>query len=723
MAYGVKYRLEFSDVLGNGKKIEILKDGYSGSVLPLIGTDEPLSIKWDGDDDFYSPIIGSTCTINLFVTDDVQYDNFYAFDEEEFQVKIYFKNPTDVYVLYWVGFIVTDSYKQAMAAPPYQISLQAHDGIGLLDSKFIEINNGDSFTSAVGGTGRLRENLVNDCISKTNLGLDVYFCTGLRTSNSVSSGYLPDATAGFGGAKYDNDLKVVNCKEYIENTLKTMNCRIFQALGRWYIISNSDYQDFDFFSDVFDGTISSNIRDAETKRLQQEEDEIPQFLQYDSTGTFVGTSIIDALLETKKDLTPINNDLVVEYIPPAKIISNKIEIDPYNNFNEIANYDPTFELPTNDWTITSSRGTIGEFDIIASGKKSFRTNNSTTSTSTFTLMLNTNNAPLSGFIDGDKLTFGAIYYFDGTISGSVPRFNYDIKRTIIGTVRYWNASNDTWQASTANNYVEIQEENQFGEVDLDITMDTNAGAVNFEIIIYLPYRSSSTTLNYLYLDNVFLRRDNPFYKDKVAQRTVTTNSKIIESDYKPFRVTFEARGAQDSDTDVIEKRVTQQKINDFRTHVTRYEGTFRNDIYSTFISPLYKIWVNFSEKFVEAAFAGTSTTTFPSADVESTDKVGWYITGGNITTPVKITSVNFGIPGPDTYTLDTAISFSAGDIFALSSFNAVNSPVSNEYPTHEPVSCMIDSMEYVVKSNQISVVMHVPNQDDDVSSSFLNLVK
>ena len=53
MAYGVKYRLEFSDVLGNGKKIEILKDGYSGSVLPLIGTDEPLSIKWDGDDYFY----------------------------------------------------------------------------------------------------------------------------------------------------------------------------------------------------------------------------------------------------------------------------------------------------------------------------------------------------------------------------------------------------------------------------------------------------------------------------------------------------------------------------------------------------------------------------------------------------------------------------------------------------------------------------------------------
>ena len=30
MAYGVKYRLEFSDVLTYVKKVEILKDGYTG---------------------------------------------------------------------------------------------------------------------------------------------------------------------------------------------------------------------------------------------------------------------------------------------------------------------------------------------------------------------------------------------------------------------------------------------------------------------------------------------------------------------------------------------------------------------------------------------------------------------------------------------------------------------------------------------------------------------
>ena len=64
MAYGVKFRLEFSDNNLKGKKIEILKNNYSGSVLDLTGTSNPVIIEWNQDDDFYNSIIGSTCTLN-----------------------------------------------------------------------------------------------------------------------------------------------------------------------------------------------------------------------------------------------------------------------------------------------------------------------------------------------------------------------------------------------------------------------------------------------------------------------------------------------------------------------------------------------------------------------------------------------------------------------------------------------------------------------------------
>ena len=90
MAYGVKYRLIFSDVLGHGKKVEILKKDYTGDVLPMIGGSNPVQISWQSSDDFYKPIIGSKCTLQLMVTETVQYDDFYKFDEREYKVVVYY---------------------------------------------------------------------------------------------------------------------------------------------------------------------------------------------------------------------------------------------------------------------------------------------------------------------------------------------------------------------------------------------------------------------------------------------------------------------------------------------------------------------------------------------------------------------------------------------------------------------------------------------------------
>ena len=116
MAYEVKFRLEFSDVLGNGKKIEILKDGYSntGTIYDLVATDDPLQITWDQDDNFYDPIIGSTCQINLFVTDTTNYDNFYDADEREYKIKISYKDSSNNYQTYWQGWLLLISFKKLL---------------------------------------------------------------------------------------------------------------------------------------------------------------------------------------------------------------------------------------------------------------------------------------------------------------------------------------------------------------------------------------------------------------------------------------------------------------------------------------------------------------------------------------------------------------------------------------------------------------------------------
>lgn len=725
MAYGVKYRLEFSDVLGNGKKIEILKDGYSGAVLPLVGTADPVSIKWDGDDDFYSPIIGSTCTLNLFVTNEVQYDNFYAFDEEEFQVKIFYKDASNNYQLYWAGFIVTDSYKQALMSPPYQISVQANDGLGLLETKFVGIDNNDVFDITHTNTTTLAQNLITNCISKTNLGLNVYFSTGVRVGNQLTS-YVENTTLfGFGSAKYKDNLKVNNCKDYLTNVLRTLNCRIFQALGNWYIVSNSDYMDNDFFEDIFDGTIQQGIRNEDTKRLQTELDERPEFRIYNDSAGNVADIPIDVFLKTKTDLTPLENDLTVEYIPPAKIVEDNVKQKSLNNFSKISNFDPTFELPTNKWTIVSNRGTIGSFNIASSGDKSFKTTQRVLFNTTFTEMLkstysNSNSLRLN---QDSKPTFSGVYYFDGSISG-VAHFNYSIKRklTQFGTDYYWDADNDEWTTSVQTNFFEITIDNEFESFNIGMSNDTffGGGDYFFEMIIYLPYTTSGTTFNALYIDDLRIQADFDSFSDVIYSQNRTVNSNKIDADYQIIgnpNVTYLRRAqAQGIQTSPI--ATTQQKMNDYRTHMTRYEGTFYNNN-KTPVSLRNKIWIDFAKSFIEYVNGGQEENRIYTNDSVADISVGDYVTGGDpqnpITTDIQVTQIVTG--SPNYIVIDSNLQLTPGDVFAITEQSFVNFPISNEYPTHEPVTCMIDSMEYNVKANTVKVVMHVPNQDDDVQAT------
>lgn len=722
MAYGVKYILEFSDVLGNGKKIEILKDGYSGAVLPLVGTADPVSIKWEGDDDFYSPIIGSTCTLNLFVTNDVQYDNFYAFDEEEFQVKIYYKDASNNYQLYWAGFIVTDSYKQALMSPPYQISVQANDGLGLLETKFVGIDNNDVFDITHTNTTTLAQNLITNCISKTNLGLNVYFSTGVRVGNQLTS-YVENTTLfGFGSAKYKDNLKVHNCKEYLTNVLRTLNCRIFQALGNWHIVSNSDYMDNDFFEDIFDGTIQQEIRSEDTKRLQTELDERPEFRIYNDSAGNVADVSLDVFLKTKTDLTPLGNDLTVEYIPPAKIIEDNVKQKSLNNFAKIANGDPTFELPTNDWTIVSNRGTIGNFDITTSGEKSFKTTQKTSSQSTFNEMLKSDlfGSPLFGLNDGDKVSFKGVFYFDGTTNASV--FNYDIKRRHGATTKYWNADDDIWQNTPQRNLIKVENANEFQSFSKSMTMDITVSPYYFEIIVYLPYAISGSQMSGFYIDDLRIEKDLETFTDVTYSQNRTVNSNKIDANYQIIgnpNVTF-LRRAQAQNVQTSPIATTQQKINDYRTHLTRYEGTFYNNN-KTPVSLRNKIWIDFAKVFIQYVDGGQETNRIYTNDSVSDISVGDYVTGGTgqskITTDIQVTQVVTGQPNYIVLDTDLQITPSVDDVFAITEQSFVNFPISNEYPTHEPVSCMIDSMEYNVKANTVKVVMHVPNQGDDIQAT------
>ena len=166
--YGVKYELKFSDLKGNKRTLEIMKKDYEGEILPVVGTDSPVIISYDNQDDFYNPIVGSSCTINLKTTENISYDEFATFDEREYKVRLLAGQEDDtltldsplwqvantdwettdilwaeatVFKVYWEGFLIFDNYREAIISDPYDIQLKALDNLGTLDSYNVPYGN------------------------------------------------------------------------------------------------------------------------------------------------------------------------------------------------------------------------------------------------------------------------------------------------------------------------------------------------------------------------------------------------------------------------------------------------------------------------------------------------------------------------------------------------------------------------------------------------------
>jgi hypothetical protein len=274
MSYGEKFSLSFSDVRGNARKISILKKNYSGTVYPLIGTGTPLTLKWDSDDDIYNPIIGSTCEINLFVTDDTQYDNWYEADEREYKVQIstgssiggkewdlqedpwqdanFLWNAEGDdedagYEFYWEGFLVVDRYTEAVLSTPYPIKLVASDGLGTLDgfdAPFSNINvdsNGDP-TSTQSNFDNLFYYL-RKILENTGLDFDIRIANNIRSTNGADNETLFHDIDVYEFGLLKDNFQTYTAKELLAHILKVTNSRVFQSNGSWYIISNSNIVD------------------------------------------------------------------------------------------------------------------------------------------------------------------------------------------------------------------------------------------------------------------------------------------------------------------------------------------------------------------------------------------------------------------------------------------------------------------------------------------------
>ena len=282
MAYGVKYELDFSDIKGNKRSVQILKQDYTGDVNSIVGTDNPVIVKYTSDDDFYNPIIGSSCELNIKTTDTISYDEFTDFDEREYKVRVIvgvddpaadINSPiwetvdtnwealdenwaaaTDFQV-YWEGYLVSDTFTESIQSKPFDISLRAIDNLGTLDAYLvpdgaIETNADGTIKTATGDQNNLDSAFyyIHRILSFTGLDFDIFVQNNIRLTDPVTNTVKSQANTVYHDMLINefalfNGFAKKSAKEVLENILRVTNSRVYQANARWYVVSNSNYYD------------------------------------------------------------------------------------------------------------------------------------------------------------------------------------------------------------------------------------------------------------------------------------------------------------------------------------------------------------------------------------------------------------------------------------------------------------------------------------------------
>lgn len=664
MAYGVKYRLEFSDDLENGKKVEIWKDGYSGTVYDLVGGAEPCVITWQGDDNFYEPIRGSECKINLFETDDTNYDNFYESDEREYQVKVFYKDTSNNYQLFWIGWLVTDSFREAVISKPFPITLTALDGLGTLSGFDMPL----STTSSSIQTGMW---WIYNSLNNLDLELDIYISQDIFLRNPGSSVYTIYDFINI--TPYDlqkEKLDINNAKHILEQILKITNARIFQSFGKWYIINNSSYSGQavkDASSTTAQGgNIPTGIRAAEASSLVTNGTELPKFVVYNYNGVYQSTSNIDVLYKLPTNLTPIENSLTKEYLRPLKTFNITHQVSQYLKTNFTALSNSGFENGLANWstytsTSTTSPGTLSSA-FSKQGNNSFKNDQTQTSANT-RKTLSYSNGYFTSVNPNRGQTLKINTYFESTSSYSSNTelsFRWQVRIEDESPIPptdptyYYNSISKSWSTTAVVNTQVADHADAWEEFSYDLGSFPYGGVMYIDL--YEPRTSVSGHLEAIYYDNITMNVDvkdgnkrTPLFANIDGFQYSRTKSssgdtgvmeltdlQLSSNNYRNTNIVDAIRPRDNNANFVksLEEIITQQVINDYRTNSIRYEGKLYN-LENKPMALHNKIWIDFGATVLR-----------------------------------------------------------------------------------EPVSCILDSMTYNVKRNSYEVIMHIPNQDDDEPSTF-----
>ena len=223
MAYATKYRFIFDSVAGTSFRIDIQKDGYSGSVLKRrLG--QPPHLRRDS---VQNGICGTSLDIYAECAVDGEFAEFYTTDARAYKVlvQMYLSGS---WTTIWTGFISPELYSEPEIAPPYDVCITAVDGLGELKMYSFPAN----------GRQSLRTHL-QTILAYT--GLDTYATDIISVSSLRATSPTISAATMLANTYVNLDhLSEGNCYDALQAIMQTLHMTITRYNNKWLLIRDSD---------------------------------------------------------------------------------------------------------------------------------------------------------------------------------------------------------------------------------------------------------------------------------------------------------------------------------------------------------------------------------------------------------------------------------------------------------------------------------------------------
>ena len=248
MAYVNKYIMQFNNEVNEFYEVYFDYLNYTGSSSYITGAEDCLVIRCTtGDEDKFSPVLGTEALINIWVgiNDTIDITDLIAINDNQIRITVY---KDQVYTSFiYQGFIVVEDNSQPFLDRPFQLSLRALDGLGLLKTvDFVDANN-VRFTgtqSVVSWLGQI--------LAKTGQTMNLrtafsFYPAGVAfTSDPLAYINIHEYTFYTGELAVTTDPSVDvnaadNCYDALEKFARCFRCRIFQEDGRWNFINLYEY--------------------------------------------------------------------------------------------------------------------------------------------------------------------------------------------------------------------------------------------------------------------------------------------------------------------------------------------------------------------------------------------------------------------------------------------------------------------------------------------------